>query len=196
MKKNIHPNILKLKNIFLIIWLTILMVVLYTYFFQHNFFQFFQYYLQEIFAVGITGYVLYFILGCLRGFTLIPATYLTTFGLLFIPPSHLFVLTLSGILISSLFIYNFSESFHLYKFFEYKHKKSINKIKREINKRELLIVVIWNLLPIVPADLIAYVCGILKTNRNKFLLGTLIGQSIYSGILIFFGHYLIKIFVL
>ena len=134
-------------------------------------------------------------MGCIRGFTLIPATYLTVLGLLFFPPLYLFILTLSGILVSSLFIYHFSESFHLYKFFEHKHKKSIDKIKREINEKELLIVVIWNLLPIVPADLVAYVCGILKTDKNKFLLGTLIGQGIYSAILIFFGHYMIKIFV-
>jgi len=192
MNENIHPNILRLRNTLLIIWLTILIVILYTYFFQHDFFQ---YYLKSIFAAGIIGYVFYFFLGCIRGFTLIPATYLTVFGLLFFPPIYLFILTLLGILISSLFIYHFSESFHLYKFFEHKHKKSIDKIKREINKNELLIVVTWNLLPIVPADLIAYVCGILKTDKHKFLLGTLIGQGIYSAILIFLGHYIIKIFV-
>jgi len=191
MSENIHPNILRLRNTLLIVWLIILIVILYTYFFQNNFFQ---YHLKRIFAAGMIGYAFYFFLGCIRGFTLIPATYLTALGLLFFPPLYLFILTLSSILISSLFIYHFSKSFHLYKFFEHKHKKSIIKIKRGIEKNELFIVVIWNLLPIVPADLIAYVCGILKAHKNKFLLGTLIGQGIYSAILIFLGHYLIKIF--
>jgi uncharacterized membrane protein YdjX (TVP38/TMEM64 family) len=59
-----------------------------------------------------------------------------------------------------------------------------------MNKNELSIVTIWNILPVVPADLMSYVCGTLKLNINKFILGTLIGQGIYFAIFIWFGNYL------
>lgn len=154
----------------------------------------FQAYLQGIFAAGMLGYLIYFILGCVRGFTLIPATYLLLPGLLIFPPLPLFVMTLASGLISALCIYYFAESFHLYKFFERKHKKNIQKIRRTMEKDELLMVITWNLLPIVPSDLISYACGIFKVNKHKFLFGTLIGQGIYFALIIFIGNYLIRIF--
>src|SRR3982751_6786632 len=53
----------------------------------------------------IFGGALYLLLGCLRGFTLIPATSLVLVGLVFLPPVPLFALTLAGILVSSASIY-------------------------------------------------------------------------------------------
>jgi len=52
-------------------------------------------------ASMLAGGALYLLLGCLRGFTLIPATSLVLMGILFFPPGPLFVLTLVGILVSS-----------------------------------------------------------------------------------------------
>jgi len=51
-------------------------------------------------STAIAGTV-YFVMGCIRGFTLIPVTYLIPFGLLFLSPAVHFLLTIGGILVSS-----------------------------------------------------------------------------------------------
>jgi uncharacterized membrane protein YdjX (TVP38/TMEM64 family) len=77
---------------------------------------------------------------------------------------------------------------------EKKHKERIVKIKKSLEKNELLIVTGWNLAPLVPTDLISYVCGILKVDKKKFLIGTLVGQGIYIFIFIFLGKHLLSYF--
>lgn len=184
---------IKNRIFFPIIWLLFLLIVLYIYFFQQNLFLD---YLKSLLAMGGVAYVIYFLLGCVRGFTMIPATYLTALGLIFFPPLPLFVMTLISTMVSAICIYYLSESLHLYKYFERKHKKSIDRLRNSLKKNELVAVIMGNLIPIWPADLTAYVCGIMKLNKRKFLIGTLIGQGIYSGFFIFLGHYLIKLFLL
>ena len=193
MKHQIRSMAHMCRNALIVLWLIALGTILYSYTFQN---ELFQQQLQTFFAAGVVGYLSYFLLCCLRGFTLLPATYLTTIGVLFFPPLPLFLLTMMGILFSALCIYHFSGSFHLYTFFEHKHRKGIQKIRQGLNKNELLVVIFWNVLMIVPADLISYVCGVLKTDRNQFIIGTLIGQGIYSTVLIFGGSYLFKLLLL
>ncbi|MEK7645119.1 MAG: VTT domain-containing protein [Patescibacteria group bacterium] len=188
-KKHVYVHVLR--NLLFSVWSAALITILYTYFFQPDFFQ---HHLATVLAAGAVSYLSYFTLCCLRGFTLIPATYLTIAGMLFFPPLPLFILTLLGILFSALCIYHFSDSFHLYTFFEQRHKKGIQRIKQAVDKNELFIVILWNILAIVPADLISYVCGILKTDRDRFILGTLIGQGAYSAVLIFLPSYVMKLF--
>ena len=68
---------------------------------------------NEVLAMSSTSLALgsgvYLLLGCVRGFTLIPVTYLIPLGLVLLPPGLQFVLTLVGILISSASIYYFAE---------------------------------------------------------------------------------------
>lgn len=181
--KNNHLDLFHFARVFVTITLTLVIIFLYSYFLKYN--------IHEIFKVGILGYFVYFAISCLRGFTLIPATYITTLGVLFVPPLPLLFLTLLGIFISSLLIYNFSESFHFSRYFEHKHKEGIEKLKRVLKKEELPVVILWNLLPIVPGDLISYVCGMLKINKVKFLLGVLIGQGIHCTALIYLGNFIV-----
>lgn len=171
-------------------WLALFCAALYLYFFRPDFFQ---NQLQRVFSASLMlGYVLYLLLGCLRGLTLIPVTSLILLGLLFFAPIPLFILTITGILVSSASVYYFSEFLRLDEFFERKHSKRIAKIKSILQKHELPIIIAWSFFPLMPTDLICYVCGTLKINFKKFILGVLIGEGITCSIYIFFGHYIIQ----
>jgi len=71
-------------------------------------------------STAIAGTV-YFVMGCIRGLTLIPVTYLIPFGLLFLSPAVHFLLTIGGILVSSAGLYYFSERLQLAEYFETRH---------------------------------------------------------------------------
>ncbi|MDP3947605.1 MAG: VTT domain-containing protein [bacterium] len=136
------------------------------------------------------GYTLFLLLGCLRGFTIIPVTSLIILGLLFFDTLPLFILTIAGIIVSAASVYYFSELLHLDEFFEQKHSRRIAKIKSVLQKNELPIIIGWSAFPFLPTDLISYVCGTLRVNFAKFILGILIGEGVTSATYIFFGHYL------
>lgn len=171
-------------------WLILFCGTLYLHFFHAGFFE---NQLQRVFSASLLlGYALYMLLGCLRGLTLIPVTSLILLGLLFFAPVPLFILTMAGILVSSASVYYFSKFLRLDEFFERKHQNRITRIKSILQKNELPIIIAWSLFPLVPTDLICYVCGTLRINFKKFIMGILIGEGITCGIYIFLGHYLIR----
>lgn len=174
----------------MVFWLALFFGTLYLYVFRPDFFQ---HQLQRVFsASALWGYALYLLLGCLRGLTLIPVTSLILLGLLFFAPTPLFILTLTGILVSSASVYYFSEFLRLDEFFERKHEKRIARIKSVLQKHELPIIIAWSFFPLVPTDLICYVCGTLRINFKKFILGVLIGEGVTCSIYIFLGHAIIR----
>ena len=167
------------------IWLIVIFIALYLYFFERGFIEG---QIGRIVDVPLSvRYWVYLTLGSLRGFTLIPVTYLIILGLLFLPLKPLFLLTMAGVMVSSVVIYYFSEFIHLSEYFEEKYPKQITKLKSVIEKNELPIVILWSMLPFAPTDVICYVCGSLKVDIKKFLLGGLIGEGITSALYIFFG---------
>jgi uncharacterized membrane protein YdjX (TVP38/TMEM64 family) len=141
---------------------------------------------------AIVGSLLYLFFACIRGFTLIPSTYLVLAALAFFPPLPLFVLTLAGILISSSSIYWFSESLHLHELFERKHKYRVTQVKTVLEKNELPIIIGWSFFPLAPTDLICYVCGVLEVDFKKFLFGILVGEGTICAIYIFLGDYVLR----
>ena len=167
------------------VWLFVIFAALYLYFFEKGFIE------SQIIRIAdaplSVRYWVYFGLGSLRGFTLIPVTYLIMLGLLFLPSKPLFILTMAGVVVSSAVIYYFSELIHLSGFFERKYPKQIAKLKSIIEKNELPIVTIWSMLPFAPTDVMCYVCGSLEIDIKKFLLGVFIGESITCALYIFFG---------
>ncbi|MEK7161278.1 MAG: VTT domain-containing protein [Patescibacteria group bacterium] len=154
----------------------------------------FNSYSATMFSVPALGFIIYFILSCLRGFTLIPATYFVLGGLVFFPPRSLFVVSLIAVLISSLLIYYFADSFRFYKYFEKRYFEQAAKIKSRFEQAEVPVVIGWILFPVVPADLVCYVCGILKADKKKMLIGVFVGEGIYFALLIFAGSQIIKVF--
>ena len=139
------------------------------------------------------GYAVYFLFGCIRGFTLIPSTNLVLLAIPIFPPLPLFALTLAGIAISSTSIYYFSESLHLREAFERKHKARMDRLKSILQRNSMAIIVTWSFFPLVPTDLICYVCGILKIDFRKFILGVLLGEGAICGFYIFLGSYAMQL---
>lgn len=179
-----------LRYIRLASWLLLLPMCLYLYFFRSDFIQA---ELQSAVSVSVVfGYVVYLLIGCVRGFTLIPSTSLIFLGLPFFPPVPLFVLTLAGILVSSMSIYYFSKSLHLDELFERKHKARVDQMKGILQRHQLPIIIGWSFFPLVPTDLICYVCGVLKVNFFRFTLGVLVGEGVICAIYIFLGDHLMR----
>jgi len=141
----------------------------------------------------ITGYVAYLLIGCVRGFTLIPSTSLVLLAIPIIPPLPLFALTLAGILISSMSIYYFSESLHLNDAFEGKHGVRVKKLKQILQGNSMIIIFTWSLFPLVPTDLICYVCGVLRIDFRKFIIGVFLGEGAICGFYIFLGSYVMQL---
>ncbi len=138
--------------------------------------------------------LVYVVLGSLRGFSLLPVTALLVLGLPFFSPGLLLVLTLVGILISSATVYWFSGALHLEEVFRRKHAGAMDRLEALLRRRELPIIVGWSFFPIVPTDLIVYVCGALRIDLGKCLMGVLIGEGAICAVYIFFGDWLLRTF--
>src|SRR5688572_22722251 len=168
------------------IWFALAAGALYLYFFQRDAIQ------RELNSAFSTSMfvagAIYLALGAVRAFTLIPSTYLVVAALPFMPPWPLLVLTLAGILISSAIIYWFAESLKLEELFERgKHKAHVDKLRALLQRHELPVIIGWSFFPLAPTDLICYVCGVLKVNFPKFLLGVIIGEGAICALYIFAG---------
>jgi len=175
----------KIKYVVYGLWILLIFSSLYFYFFASSSIQA---QLSTIFgSSAVLGYGIYLLASCLRGFTLIPVTYFIVIGIIFLPPVPLYILTLIGMLVSSVSVYYFSEYLNFDEYFEKKHPKQIHKIKNFLTKNELPVVIGWSFMPFLPTDLICYVCGAMEVDVKKFLLGVFIGEGISSAIYIFLG---------
>jgi uncharacterized membrane protein YdjX (TVP38/TMEM64 family) len=73
------------------------------------------------------------------------------------------------------------------RFFERRYGPQVAKLRALMTRRELPIVVAWSFFPIAPTDLVCYVCGALKVDLRKCLLGVTIGEGTICAIYIFLG---------
>jgi uncharacterized membrane protein YdjX (TVP38/TMEM64 family) len=136
--------------------------------------------------------LVYLFFACIRGFTLIPATTLVVAAVPFFPSTRLFVLTLTGILVSSASVYLFSEALNLEEVVARKHQRRVDRLKAALQKYELPVIIGWSFFPLAPTDIICYVCGVLKVDFGKCLLGVGIGEGIICAIYIFMGDYALR----
>ncbi len=141
----------------------------------------------------VLAYVIYIVLGAARGFALIPVTNLVVLAIPIFPPLPLFLLTLVGILISSASIYAFAGSLRLAEYFERKHAEKTERVRNALQRNPTTIVTAWSFLPIVPTDLICYVCGVMKISFARFMTGVLIGEGAICAIYIFAGSSLFEL---
>jgi uncharacterized membrane protein YdjX (TVP38/TMEM64 family) len=173
------------RRLIFLLWLLVLGSAFYGYFFHRDS-------LQRMFAELAAAptswiYAVYLALGCLRGFTLVPATYLVVAGMLVLPPWPLYLLTVVGIIVSSSAVYYFAEAMQFDRFFERRYGRQVERLRALMTRRELPIVVVWSFFPIAPTDLVCYVCGALKVDLKKCLLGVTIGEGAICAIYIFLG---------
>jgi uncharacterized membrane protein YdjX (TVP38/TMEM64 family) len=173
------------RTIALSLWVVVMASAVYTYVFHRGA-------LERIF-LGLSAsppswaYSAYLVLGCLRGFTLVPVTYLVMAGMLVLRPWPLYLLTLVGIVVSSAAVYYFAEAMQLDRFFERRYGTHVGRLRALMRRRELPIVIAWSFLPIAPTDLVCYVCGALKVDLKKCLLGVTIGEGAICAIYVFLG---------
>jgi uncharacterized membrane protein YdjX (TVP38/TMEM64 family) len=79
----------------------------------------------------------YLALGYLRGFTVVPATYLVVAGILVLPPWPLYLLTVIGIIVSSAAVYLFAEAMQFDRFFERRYHAQVIRLRAVMARREL-----------------------------------------------------------
>jgi len=175
-----------------VVWIAVVVTTIYLFIFQR---EAVQRELRDVMSTSLfaAGFI-YVLLGGLRGFTLLPATPLLVLGVAFFPPIPLYILTLAGILLASAVIYWFSESLRLDEIFNEKHASAMAHLKALLHERELPVIIIWCLFPVTPTDLIVYVCGMLRVDFKKCLLGVAIGAGINCAVVIFLGDYLLRLF--
>jgi len=124
---------------------------------------------------------------------LIPVTNLLVLAIPLFPPMPLLVMTLVGIAVSSASIYLFAGSLKLGEYLHRKHAHQMERLQAALRRNPTSIVTAWSFLPIVPTDLICYVCGIMKVSFRRFLLGVLAGEGAMCAIYIFAGATLLDL---
>ena len=173
------------RTLILSLWIGLATTALYVYFSQRD--------LPQALALEFAGappwwaYAVYLALGCIRGFTLVPATYLVFLGMLVLPPLPLYALTLVGIVVSSAAVYFFAEAMRFDEFFQRRYRAQVARLRALLTRRELPIVIAWSFFPIAPTDLVCYVCGALRVDLRKCLIGVTIGEGTICAIYIFLG---------
>ena len=143
-------------------------------------------------ASSLAGATVYLVLGCLRGFTLIPATSLVLLGIVFFEPWPLFLLTLAGILASSTSVFYFAAAMHLDEVLRRKHGQSFDRLRGLLERRGLPIIIGWAFFPLAPTDLICYLAGVARMRLTTVLLGVAIGEGSICAIYIFLGDSLLR----
>jgi uncharacterized membrane protein YdjX (TVP38/TMEM64 family) len=132
------------------------------------------------------------LLGAVRGFTFVPATMLVLAALPFLPPTSLLALTLAGILISSSCLYFFAGAVGLDRVFESRYPAETARVRDVLTRHEIPIIVGWSFFPVVPTDLICYVCGVMRVNFVTFLLSVTAGEGAICALYIYGGDQLLR----
>lgn len=171
-------------------WLLLVAGALYLYFFRRDFVQ--AELRGALSTSTVVAAILYLLLGSLRAFTLVPATFLLLIAMPFFSPQLLLALTLPGIGISSSICYFFAEALHMDEMFERRYPRQIRTLKGVLQSHPLKITIGWSFLLFLPTDLICYVCGSLRINYAKFLAGVLIGEGTVYAIYIFLGDWVLR----
>ena len=149
--------------------------------------------LRDALAVSpLAGYGLFLLLGSVRGFTLVPSTYLVALGLLLFPPWPLFWSAMAGIVASSLSVYYFAEYMQLAALLEERYGTQADRVRRSLSSNQLPLIVCWSAAPLLPTDLICYLAGTMRIDVKRLILGVTIGESLTVASYVFLGHQLVE----
>lgn len=171
-------------------WLLVVGGALYLYFFER---ALIQTQLQAAFSTSlVVASIMYILLGSFRAVTLVPATFLLLVGLPFFSPLYLLVITMITVVVSSSIVYFFAEALHMDEYFEKHHPRRIHKLKRLLQRYQLSIIIGWSFMMFLPTDLICYVCGTLRINFPKFIVGVIIGEGSVYAIYIYAADYFLR----
>jgi uncharacterized membrane protein YdjX (TVP38/TMEM64 family) len=172
------------------LWIVVALIALYLYFFQR---AAIQAEMRDAMSASFwAACAIYLVIGALRAFTLVPATFPLLIAMPFFDPWVMLALTLPCIATSSSICYAFAEALHMDELFERKYPAQIRKLKDLLQNYELPIIIGWSFMLFLPTDVLCYVCGSLKINYKKFLMGIMIGEGTVYAIYIFFGDWLLR----
>ena len=173
------------------LWLIVMAGGIYLFFFQR---ELLQRELQSASSFSMLAVALvYLAFGSIRGFTLIPSSMLVVVAIPFFPPGPLLALTLLGILISSASIYFFSEALHVEELIAHKYEARVDRLKSALQRYQMPVIIGWSFFPLVPTDLICYVCGVLRIDFRKCMIGVGIGEGAICAIYIYSGDYALRL---
>jgi len=185
-------SITSFRHIGIILWATVLLAAVGSYIYAPQAFT------GEHIAIFLERFqawmlAIYLVFSVLRGFTLLPSTPLVIAGTLIFPsqPWLVLLISISGILVSSTLIYFCSDLLGFTDYFETKHSKAVERIRRRLETPAgFLFVLLWAFFPLVPTDAVCYVAGTTRMAFIKFILAVFLGELILCSFYIFSGGYL------
>lgn len=139
--------------------------------------------------------IIYCLLCAVRGLFMLPVTPFIFAGILLFPnqPVLLLIISLSCILVSSIFIYYASLYMNFGSFFEKKYPDKIVSIQAKLSQSSgFYFITAWALLPFTPTDLIIYGAGSIKLPLWKVIVPVLLGEALVCAFYIFNGMELIN----
>jgi uncharacterized membrane protein YdjX (TVP38/TMEM64 family) len=173
-----------------VLWIAIAAGALYLYFFKR---EAVQNELRDALSASFwIASISYLLIGALRAFTLVPATFPLLVAMPFFDPWVLLALTIPCIGISSSICYWFAEALHMDEIVERKYPNHIRKLKELLQSYQLPIIIGWSFFLFLPTDVLCYVCGSLKVNYKKFLFGVIVGEGTVYAIYIFLGDWVLR----
>jgi uncharacterized membrane protein YdjX (TVP38/TMEM64 family) len=144
--------------------------------------------LREFFAANLyAGLAAYLLLASLRGCTMIPLTPLLFAGILVFPPLPFLLVNMLGMVVSSALVYYLARYLRFDQFFDSHYPSQIAKLTGLLQNRELPVILLWSFAPVLPTDLIVYVCSVLRISVTKTLLGVLVGEAFICAMYIYGG---------
>lgn len=170
----------------LYLWLGIIAIGLSLFFFRPELFE--PERLRQFFDRNLAGGLLvYFIISTLRGFTLIPSTPIVLAGVLVFPPWHLWLVNQLAVYTSSAIVYYMARYVRFDRYFHEHYEPQIKRLTRLLHRKELPVIAAWGFFPVVPSDMIVYVCSVLRISVVKTLIGISIGEGVICALYIFGG---------
>ncbi|MFM8534744.1 MAG: VTT domain-containing protein [Acidimicrobiia bacterium] len=173
-----------------VLWVAIAAGALYLYFFQREAVQ--AEMRNAMSASFWAASISYLVIGALRSLTLVPATFPLLVAMPFFDPWVLMALTIPCIAISSAICYGFAEALHLDELVETRYPRHIRKLKELLQSYQLPIIIGWSFMLFLPTDVLCYVCGSLRINFKKFIVGVVIGEGAVYAIYIFLGDWILR----
>lgn len=172
------------------LWVAVAAAALYLYFFKR---EAVQAEMRDAMSASFwVASLVYLLIGALRAFTLVPATFPLLIAMPFFDPWVLLALTIPCIAISSSVCYWFAEALHLDEFVERKYPSQIARLKDLLQSYQLPIIIGWSFFLFLPTDVLCYVCGSLKIDYRKFLFGVVVGEGTVYAIYIFLGDWVLR----
>jgi len=146
------------------LWITLILTVIVIAIVQPSFYEpsnlirFIESFQAEVILV-------YILFTFLRGIVLMPSTPFVLAGAILFPENlvMVFVISLSGVMLTAAALYYFSDFLGFSEKLEKKYPKQLDNWHRRLNSpKATLLVIAWSFFPFVPTDLICYVAGIVK----------------------------------